>query len=542
MRKIFRKIRHIVCFMLLISTVAVQATTFNYWMGADGGNFSVGANWMNSSTLVYGVAPSHVGFTNEYWAIMNGGNTVVSSNADSDLLTIGDVVGATCTVNAGVNLKIWNTLALGHLGGNGVFNVNGTAYSEKLQLAQGTGSVSTINIGSGATYTVGWWGCEVGMLGTGYVNLRGTGNFTIMGNSEAASLIIGTNGHIDIEDGILAQAGNWVTKLQGYISSGKITAYSGTGVLNAPVYNSGTGWTTLTAVPGSGLTNTTWFGGTGSWIVGANWTGGVPASNKIININGGAVTLSSSTAAAYSVSINSASSTSLSITNSILTISQTLSLADMSLLEINSGNVNVSGIVKVGDAGACALIMNGGTLTVGDDLVLGCQAASTSALNMFGGNINIAGSFVVGQDGTATAGISGTVECGGVSINSFGIIDISSSGVLVIQGDVKSAIDAYIASNKIIADGGASTISVDYNVSNPGKTTIRVGYIIAYKGDLNCDNAVDFKDMSVLAEQWLQHRGNPPYAYIAPIADSEDVVNFADFAVVAEQWLEDIMP
>jgi hypothetical protein len=185
--------------------------------------------------------------------------------------------------------------------------------------------------------------------------------------------------------------------------------------------------------------------------------------------------------------------------------------------------------------------MNGGTLTADDDFVIGNEATSTAAVNMFGGNINIANSFVVGQDGSAIVSIGGgTIQCSSFSINSLSIVDIANDGVLVIGGDVVSDVNTYRASNKIIADGGASMIAVDYNVSNIGKTTVKVGYIIAYKGDLNCDNAVDFKDLAVLAEQWLQDRGDLPYAYIAPASQSEGVVDLEDFAILYQYWLEDV--
>jgi len=217
---------------------SIQATTYNYWTGPDSGDFLVDGNWSN------GVAPLHVP-GNDYWAIMNGGNAVVGSNAETDLLTVGDVLDATCTINAGAHLKIYNSLALGHLGGNGVDNVNGTLYSEKLQLAQGTGSVSTINIGDGSSYYVGWWGTNVGMEGIGNINLDGTGLFATY--NSAAGLLMNSNGHIDIEAGYVAVAGDFQAVLQGYINNGWITAYDGTGIVNDAYFDSVNGWTTITA-------------------------------------------------------------------------------------------------------------------------------------------------------------------------------------------------------------------------------------------------------------------------------------------------------
>jgi hypothetical protein len=46
------------------------------------------------------------------------------------------------------------------------------------------------------------------------------------------------------------------------------------------------------------------------------------------------------------------------------------------------------------------------------------------------------------------------------------------SGTVLLSGDQTSAVNGYIASGLIAAYGGAGTLSVDYNVTTSGKTTI----------------------------------------------------------------------
>jgi endoglucanase len=73
-------------------------------------------------------------------------------------------------------------------------------------------------------------------------------------------------------------------------------------------------------------------------------------------------------------------------------------------------------------------------------------------------------------------------------------------------------------------------------------TTLHALGIACGQGDINCDGIVDYNDLKILAQQWLQHRDFPPYADIAPESNGDDMVNFLDFAVVAEHWLENVTP
>jgi hypothetical protein len=55
-------------------------------------------------------------------------------------------------------------------------------------------------------------------------------------------------------------------------------------------------------------------------------------------------------------------------------------------------------------------------------------------------------------------------------------------------------------------------------------------------GDISGDGKVNFEDLKILAEQWLQSPGTPS-ADIAPIS-TDGIVNFLDFAVLAENWMK----
>jgi hypothetical protein len=60
--------------------------------------------------------------------------------------------------------------------------------------------------------------------------------------------------------------------------------------------------------------------------------------------------------------------------------------------------------------------------------------------------------------------------------------------------------------------------------------------VLSIAGDVTGNGIVDFEDLEILADQWLQPPGNPS-ADIAP-SPVDGIVNFLDFVVMAEHWLE----
>lgn len=57
-----------------------------------------------------------------------------------------------------------------------------------------------------------------------------------------------------------------------------------------------------------------------------------------------------------------------------------------------------------------------------------------------------------------------------------------------------------------------------------------------FAGDIDCSCIVDFEDIAILANQWIQPPGVPS-ADIAPFP-GDGIVSFQDFAVLAENWLK----
>jgi hypothetical protein len=60
-----------------------------------------------------------------------------------------------------------------------------------------------------------------------------------------------------------------------------------------------------------------------------------------------------------------------------------------------------------------------------------------------------------------------------------------------------------------------------------------------FAGDINHDGKVDFEDLKILTDQWLQPPGSPS-ADIAPLPSGDGIVNFLDFAILAQSWLQGI--
>ncbi|HBG28108.1 MAG: hypothetical protein A2Y10_00900 [Planctomycetes bacterium GWF2_41_51] len=149
-------------------------------------------------------------------------------------------------------------------------------------------------------------------------------------------------------------------------------------------------------------------------------------------------------------------------------------------LVINSGTLNTGewlmvGIDQSGKPGT--FTMNGGTVNLGSTnsgnghLWLGYTSNGTFTIN--GGVLNVPGRFGLSwSGGTANAYLyGGTITAAYFSMTVSSRIDITE-GMLIVNGDERTTINGYISSNWITAYGGAGTLVVDYDNTNPGKTTV----------------------------------------------------------------------
>jgi hypothetical protein len=176
------------------------------------------------------------------------------------------------------------------------------------------------------------------------------------------------------------------------------------------------------------------------------------------------------------VSIDGPDNTHCQITDGITAVCETLRVANSGAttnIDISGGSLTASGAYVGVDnpAGHGILNMSGGTFSTGS-LQLGWSATGT--LNMTGGTINLSDNLEVpGLDGTGTVNLlGGTINASELQLTSaLGTMNITA-GVLVLEGDDTATVQSYIDDGLITAYKGQGRLNLDYNVTNPGKTTL----------------------------------------------------------------------
>jgi len=239
-------------------------------------------------------------------------------------------------------------------------------------------------------------------------------------------------------------------------------------------------------------TPATWIGGSGLWSVGANWDAGLPTFDNFVWIDSGAVTLNT-TAVGYEVYLGNGGFASLNMTSGSLTTTWALILSlsgdATSICDISGGDINLGSILWLGDSGTATVNMSDGTVATGGDITMGAWPPANGTFNLSGGDVTVGNTLTVGRDGSATLNLSGgTITCNALSINSSSLIDITNDGTLIINGNVVDDINTHVANNRIIAYGGSNTVDVDYNQTNPGKTTVTTGSLCPPPGQATNPN------------------------------------------------------
>ncbi len=177
-----------------------------------------------------------------------------------------------------------------------------------------------------------------------------------------------------------------------------------------------------------------------------------------------------------SVSIDAPDNTHCEIQDGITAECETLRLGNAvstTNLDISGGSLTAVGAYIGVDSSSGHGILNisGGLFSSGA-LQIGWRGTGT--LNMTGGNVELSGNLIVpGLTGTGTVNLNGgTINASDLRLTSdLGLLNITT-GTLVLNGDDTETIQTYIDDGLLTAYEGQGTLNVDYDVTNPGKTTL----------------------------------------------------------------------
>ena len=191
------------------------------------------------------------------------------------------------------------------------------------------------------------------------------------------------------------------------------------------------------------------------WGTVANWSL-FPTFDDWVKIRYGAPgpTLVSEGAEALKISVGYEDDSALTVDGGSLTTVEDLALgwnSGSGTLNMISGVINVGRDFEVGRAAQGTANIIGGTITVGDDLMIPEGGTTNTAL------VNLDGGVVIVSDDLTMAGT--------------GAINIKA-GTLILEGDMVSTVQGYIDNGWITAYGSAGDVLVDFDLTNPGKTTV----------------------------------------------------------------------
>ena len=128
----------------------------------------------------------------------------------------------------------------------------------------------------------------------------------------------------------------------------------------------------------------------------------------------------------------------------------------------------------IGNEGDGTLNMSGGTIITEYDMIVCRSGHGDSVVNMTGGTINVGGKLDLSHlwSGRSTFNLDGGVVTAidlWMNYNAkLNLID----GVMILDGNKEAIVQNYISLGRITAYDLQSAVFVDYDVTNPGKTTI----------------------------------------------------------------------
>lgn len=190
------------------------------------------------------------------------------------------------------------------------------------------------------------------------------------------------------------------------------------------------------------------------------------------------------------------------------------------------------------------IVVDGGVLDCKSHLFIGpwahnYAAAFGASVEQNGGTVTIWGVLGIGYDkGRGHYQLNGgtLVANGGWELannGGAGSMDITH-GVFIKSGDATGYVAGEVTAKRLTAFGGEGKIVCDYNVTNPGKTTVTA--IGPVEGDLDKDFDVDIADLGILADAWLY-----PNCDSAANLDAWCKVDLRDFAILASNWMNGVV-
>ena len=192
------------------------------------------------------------------------------------------------------------------------------------------------------------------------------------------------------------------------------------------------------------------------WSTPGNWDNGLPIVGDWAKIRGGApgATIANDVGEVLKIAIGYDEGSALTVVDGgSLTTDQDVVVGRNSdgTLNMMGGTIDCRRDLELGYNNPAVLNMTGGTIIVGRDVELPKSGnGQTTHVDLHGGTLIVNDDLLMGDGGT---------------------MDITA-GTLIIDANVVSTVQGYIDNGWITAYGGNGTAHVDYDVTNPGQTTV----------------------------------------------------------------------
>src|SRR6266576_1878173 len=217
--------------LLCIAICAEAQLTTTVWNPAanpsGNGLWTESANWTggqvanSTNKVVFNVSGARACVVN---SAVNAGQVVVGDNGEGGLLIV------TNSGNLAASATDWSAIGYNNTALMVLANGGSASFGNHLWVGFDPGSDGTLTINGGTVSVAGMFGLGWNG-GKGSVHVNG-GTLTLsQWSASSPGSIVGAS-VLDIGAGTVVIAGNQVSSVSGFISSGKITGYGGTGIVS----------------------------------------------------------------------------------------------------------------------------------------------------------------------------------------------------------------------------------------------------------------------------------------------------------------------